>query len=111
MLMNFLKWFWVYSSLVMTAWTVLTVVAAWTFRRNRAFPRVFGLHLMMMQLNPKDEILYTRPSLGMAIGYLALSISPLGGVLLIASLYVVGVFAYASVRLYGEQRSKRQIST
>lgn len=111
MLMNLLNWLWLYPSMAMTVWTVLTLVAAWTFRRNRAFPRLFGLHLMMMQLNPKDEILYQRPSLGMALGYLAIGISPLGGVLLLACLAVAAVFTYARVQVYFERRTKKQVST
>jgi hypothetical protein len=111
MLMNLLKWFWLYPAIAMTAWTVMTVVAAWTFRRNRAFPRVFGLHLMMMQLNPKDEILYQRPSAGAALGYLGIGISPVGGILLIANLAVATLFTYARVQVYFERRTKKQVST
>lgn len=111
MLMNLLKWFWLYPSMVMTTWTVLTFAAAWTFRRNRAFPRVFGLHLMMMQLNPKDEMLYQRPSLRMGLGYLAIGISPVGGVLFLACLAVTVFFMQAGVQGYRERRTKKQVST
>ena len=53
---------WVYPSAILTVWTLLTLTVAWTARLNRPIPRIFGVHPVLMQYNPKDEFLYTRPS-------------------------------------------------
>lgn len=110
MLMNLLEWFWFYPSIVMTVWTVLTFVAAWTYRRNRAFPRVFGLHLMMLQLNPKDEILYSRPSSMSVLVYLALGVTPVVGlVLLIVGLAIPLLPLLGQLRETLHKRTKKHV--
>jgi hypothetical protein len=100
---------WTYPAAIMTAWTLLTLAVAWTAPLNRPIPGIIGVHPMMMQLNPKDEILYSRPSLWMALAYLVVGAIPLVCALLLVFLvWAIGAVQYERAAKYLRKRFGRQ---
>lgn len=100
---------WTYPAAIMTAWTLLTLVVVWTAPLNRPIPGVIGTHPMMMQLNPKDEMLYSRPSLTMALAYLVLGAIPIVCALLLLFLgWVIGSVQYGRAEKFLRKRFDSQ---
>lgn len=93
--MEFLKHIiWTYPAAIMTSWTLMTALAAWTMRRNRPIPFIFSMHAMLMLLNPKDNYLYQRPSAGSILFFLVAGLLPVVSLLLLLAQFamvVVGV--------------------
>jgi hypothetical protein len=89
---------WVYPAVIMTLWTLLTLLLAWTLPLNKRVPAIIGQHCLLLMLNPKDEYLYQRPSLLLALGFLVAGVIPVVCALMLAfhvllsGLYLVEVF-------------------
>lgn len=87
---------WIYPCVIMTVWTILTALAGWTFKRNRPFPGFFGVHPMMMMLNPKDEMLYSRPSVASVLCFLVIGLIPMLNFIILLWVICIMVAYYAT---------------
>jgi hypothetical protein len=89
---------WVYPAVIMTLWTLLTLLLAWTLPLNQRVPVIVPRHVLLLVLNPKDEYLYQRPSLLLALVFLVAGVIPVVCALMLAvhvlvsGLYGVEVF-------------------
>jgi hypothetical protein len=67
---------WVYPAAIMTTWTLFIVLIGWTLPLNKRIPAFVPTHLLLLSNNPKDEYLYQRPSLLLALGFLLVGLIP-----------------------------------
>jgi hypothetical protein len=82
--MFILRLLFVIPAVIISIWTVLTLLAAWVMPLNRPFPAFFGAHPMMMTLNVMDKNLSQRPGWGRTVLFLAIGVLPVVSLLLLA---------------------------
>jgi len=71
-------------AVIVTIWTVLTLLAAWVMPLHKPFPAFFGAHPMMMTLNVMDKNLTRRPGWGRAVLFLVIGVLPVVSLLMLA---------------------------
>lgn len=94
---------WAFPAAVLTAWTLLTAILAWTLPLKREVPLIIAGHLLLMLYNPKDEYLYQRPSLSAVVAVLAVGLIPVVSVLLLC-LHAWLVWTYQSEQLRNRRK-------
>ena len=104
MLFNLL---WYYPAIAMTWWTVIVALVAWLMPLNRKVPFFAGTHGMLMMLNPKDEMLYQRPSALMVLGFLVLGLVPIvNAALLLFHVFIMAV----ALNEYAKQLKRKRLT-
>jgi len=68
---------WIYPAAIMTAWSVVTLVVAWTVPLGRPVPLLMMLHPMVVLINPKAWVLKRRPNFWLMAGILVVGVIPL----------------------------------
>lgn len=86
---------WVVPSVTITTWTLLAAAWALMAPLNSRVPTFIGTHLLLWVHNPKDDVLYRRPSPAMVGAALVAGLVPLISLAMLAfqvymlSLYLV----------------------
>lgn len=105
--MIFVKHFlWVYPAVIMTVWTLLTLLLAWTLPLNKSVPAIISGHALLTLMNPKDDKLYERPSPLLALGFLLAGVIPVVCALMLL-FHVVIFCAWAVITLIEFRQNKR----
>lgn len=99
---------WVYPAVIMTSWTLVTLVAGWLAPLNRPAPFVLSLHPMVILLTVNGRIA-DRPSLWMMLIFLALGIVPIVGLAaLILSIWTSTSMQCHRLKIYRRGRAPQQ---
>jgi len=96
--------FWYYPAVIMTVFTVIALVVAWTLPLKRKVPFPALAHLIFFMHNPKDDFLYHRPSFQTGAFFLVAGLVPVVNLVLLG---VHGLFFLLGVYHYGEKAYER----
>jgi len=95
---------WIYPAIILTIWTLLTFLVMRILPQNRTMPSLFAVHPMAMMYNPKDNILYGRPSMLEGLLFLIAGLIPLVNAIGLVAVIAMLVTAAWSHGKYSRQK-------
>lgn len=90
---------------LMTAWTLVAAFLAFTRPLGSKMPVIAATHVLKLQMNPKDEFLYQRPSRWMTFVALVLGALPAIN-LAVLSAHLWFLFIYLAIARKGRVAAK-----
>lgn len=86
----------VFPAALMTAWTLTAAYLGFTRPLGSRMPVIAVTHVLLLQMNPKDDVLYHRPSRWTALVALVLGLLPAIN-LAVLSVHAWSFFTYLAI--------------
>lgn len=98
---------WIYPAIILTVWTLLTFLVMRAMPLSRPISHLFAAHPMAMMYNPKDNMLYQRPSRLTGLVFLIGGLVPVVNVLSLMAVLAIALTASLS---HAKSKSRKKLT-